>query len=172
MTIINPFFEKKNSIKLNDIKKALNINHTNNKHITIKGISDLKNAKKNEISFLNSLKYFDLLKKTNAKYVLVEMKNEKLVKQYTNPLIVNNVLKSVGIVTNLFYPSALDDMIDMSVKKPNLNAYNHIKFGKNVLLGKNVKIGKNTIVGHNTIIESKVKIGSNCEIGNYVKGEF
>ena len=74
----------------------------------------------------------------------------------------------MALVTNLFYPDALNDSVDLSVKIPNKNEYKKVIFGKNSLIGKNVKIGVNTIIGHNTIIESNVVIGENCIVGSNV----
>ena len=90
------------------------------------------------------------------------------IKNYCFPIIVNNVLKSVYEVTNLFYPDSLNDAVDYYVSYPDKKKFKKIKFGQNVLIGKNVKIGNNTLIGHNSIIESNVIIGSKCIIGNNV----
>ena len=83
-------------------------------------------------------------------------------------MIVENVLKSVALVTQLFYPDSLNDSMDTSLDSPVKTNYPKVLFGKNILLGKNVLIGKNSLIGHNTIIESNVMMGSNCVIGNNV----
>ena len=163
----NKNFFKKKKVFLSDIficlgKKKLNKNET------INNIADLNNAKKKDISFFNSAKYLALLKKTKSAYIITHKKHFNLVKKYANPIIVENVLKSVALVTNLFYPDALNDSVDLSVKIPNKNEYKKVIFGKNSLIGKNVKIGVNTIIGHNTIIESNVVIGENCIVGSNV----
>jgi UDP-3-O-[3-hydroxymyristoyl] glucosamine N-acyltransferase len=134
----------------------------------INGINDLENAKLNEISFFNSLKYLELLKKTKSKYIITDVKYKKVLKDYCSPLVVENVLKAVAIVTNLFYPNSLKDTVDFNISEENMKNYKNVQFGKNTMLGKNVKIGKNCIIGHNTIIESNVKIGDNCIIGNNI----
>ena len=67
--IKNKFFEKNPNIYLSDILAILKINKKIKKNIKINNISDLINSSKNDVSFFNSLKYLDLLKKTNAKYV-------------------------------------------------------------------------------------------------------
>ena len=64
---------------------------------------DLDKATKNDISFFNSLRYLDLLSKSNVKYVITSEKYSKIVKKYCKPIIVKNVLKSVALVTKLFY---------------------------------------------------------------------
>ncbi len=167
MKIKNPFFKKKDKILLNDILKILKVKNFK-KNIQIYDIKDLSNATSKDISFLNSSSYSNLLKKTKSKYILTHKKHEAQVRSYCEPIIVENVLFSVGLITKLFYPEALNDTIDISVKKPDKQNFKNVYFGLNVLLGNNVKIGKNTKVGHNTIIESNVKIGNNCVIGNNV----
>ena len=113
MKIKNPFFKKINEIKLLNICKALNAKNSDKKTKII-GINDLKNAKKNEISFFNSLKYLYLLKNTKAKFVITNVRYKNVVNKYSTALIVDNVLKSVGILTSLFYPTALNDLIDLT----------------------------------------------------------
>ena len=167
MKINNPFFKKEEYINLDVILNLFNIKNSNT-NIKINNICDLANAKKNDISFFNSLKYLQFLKKTKAAYVIVNKKHVDIVKNYSNPIIVKNVLIAVSNVTKAFYPNSLNDTIDFSLNKPDQNKYNGVKFGKNVLLGKNVKIGSKCLIGHNSIIESNVCIGKNSVIGNNV----
>ena len=134
----------------------------------INDIRELKNAKKNDISFFNNSKYFEKLKKSNVKFVISSEKYFSKIKEYCEPIIVSNILKSVYSITELFYPDSLNDSVDLLVMQPEKKNFKKIKFGKNVLIGKNVRIGQNTIIGHNTIIESNVILGSNCVIGNNV----
>ena len=167
MIIKNKFFVKKKNIYLSDILQILKINDIKD-NIKINNILDLDKASKNDISFFNSLKYLGLLSKSNVKYVITTEKYNKIAKKYCKTVVVKNVLKSVALITKLFYPDSLDDAVDFALKKPKKNNFKKIKFGQNVLIGKNVKIGTNSIIGHNTIIESNVVIGSNCVVGNNV----
>ena len=167
MKIKNPFFIKQKNIYLFDILKILKKKNLK-KNIKINDISNLINASKNDISFFNNLKYFELLKKTKAKYIISSDKYLNLIKNYCEPIIVSNVLNSVYSVTALFYPNSLDDVVDFSAKIQNQKNFKKVSFGNNVLIGKNVKIGKNSIIGHNTIIESNVILGKNCTIGNNI----
>ncbi len=163
----NPFFLKQKNIYLSDIFKILGKKNIK-KRIKISNISDLISASENDISFINNLKYLDILKKSKAKYIISNKIHFDKIKDFCSPIIVNNVLKSVYAVANLFYPDSLKDAVDYNVSYPNKKNFKKVKFGHNVLLGKNVKIGNNTIIGHNSIIESNVIIGSNCIIGNNV----
>ncbi len=163
----NNFFIKKEFVHLSEIYKVLNLKKKL-EDIKINDIKDLSTASDKDLSFFNSSKYLDILKKTKAKFVIVNKKHEKLIQNLCNPIIVDDVLKSVALITKLLYPNSLSDSVDFSLKNPKKDQYNSIKFGHNILLGNNVIIGKNSIIGHNTIIESNVKIGSNCVIGNNV----
>ncbi len=163
----NPFFKKKKYIYLSDILKILDKKKINSK-IKIDKISDLNNASKNDISFFNSTKYINLLKRTKSRYIITDRKYENIVSKFSNPIIVKHVLKSVADITHAFYPDSLNDFIDYYLSKPLKSKYKNIYFGNNVLIGNNVKIGKNTIIGHNTIIESNVSMGANCVIGSNV----
>ena len=168
MKINNPFFKKKKNIFLSDILRCLNLHNIKKNKIKILDITNLSNAGLNDISFFNSIKYLNLLKNSKVKYVITHKKYEKLINKLCYPILVDNVLKSVSLVTNLFYPDALNDAIDYTVTRPKKNLFKNVKFGSNVLIGKNVKIGDKSQIGHNTIIESNVVIGSGCIIGNNV----
>ena len=167
MKIKNPFYKKVDRISLNKILQILKFSKFK-KNLYLKGINDLIDATQYEISFFNSLKYEDSLNKTKSKYIITHNKYKKIVEKVSNPIVVENVLKSVADVTNLFYPDAIKDVADFYLKTPNKKKFINVTFGKNVLIGKNVEIGRNSIIGHNTIIESNVRIGSNCIIGNNV----
>ena len=167
MKINNLFFEKQKYVLLSSIFKILGKKNIY-KDIKINNITDLQSANFNDISFINHLKYFELLKKSKVKYVISNTKLSDKIKNHCNPIIVRDVLKSVYEVTKLFYPNSLDDAVDFKVTTPNIKKFKNVKFGNNVLIGVNVKIGKNSVIGHNTIIESNVVIGSNSIIGNNV----
>ena len=148
MKIKNLFFKKKNNISLSKIYKILNIKKIS--RLQINDIKDLKNASSKDISFFNSLKYLDDLKKTKTKHIIIHKKYLNYVDSFSNPIVVDNVLNSVSLVVDLFYPTALIDAVDFKLKKPRK------------------KTGQNSIIGHNSIIESNVHIGKNCIIGNNV----
>ncbi len=167
MKIKNPFYKKVDRISLNKILQILKFSKFK-KNFYLKGINDLIDATQYEISFFNSLKYEDSLNKTKSKYIITHNKYKKIVEKVSNPIVVENVLKSVADVTNLFYPDAIKDVVDFYLKTPNKKKFINVTFGKNVLIGKNVEIGRNSIIGHNTIIESNVKVGSNSQIGSNI----
>ena len=163
----NPFFKKKQNIKINDILSNLNL-IKQKKNLQINDIKDLLSASKDDITFFHSIKYFDLLKKTKSKFIIKNKKFSNIIPKKIIIIEVSNVLLSVAKITKLFYPDALNDKFDSTVKSIDKKKYPKVKIGKNILFGKNVSIGNNCSIGHNTIIERNVKIGDNCNIGSNV----
>ena len=111
MRIKNPFFKKKNNINILNLKKPKN-------NFKVDNISDLNSAKTTDLSFFNSLKYIEGLKLTKANNVITDKKYEKVVKKYSNPIIVTNVLKAVASITQLFYPTSINDNVDFNLGNP------------------------------------------------------
>ena len=165
----NKFYKKKKNIFIDQVLFSLKIKKIIKKKIKINDIRNLSAAKKNDITFFNSIKYKKLLSETKASFCITTKNFEKYVPSSCKPLIVKNVLISLSNVTNLFYPYNINDDYDDNVQNiEKLKKYKNIRFGKNVLIGKDVKIGKNCKIGHNTIIESHVQIGNNCSVGSNV----
>ena len=69
----NPFFKKKKNIKINDILIALNLK-TQKINFLLNDIKELGSANKNDITFFNSIKYLELLKKTQSRLVITSKK--------------------------------------------------------------------------------------------------
>ena len=150
MKIKNIFFKKKNYVLINNILNILGKQKIK-KNIVITNITDLNSALSSDISFINNIKYLDKLKKTKAKYIITNENLFSKIKNYCNPIVVKNVLKSVYEIVLLFYPDSLDDAVDFNAVSTNNKSYKTAKFGNNVFIGKNVTIGKNTILGANSV---------------------
>ena len=159
----NIFFKKKN-IKFNKLfpKEKLNYN------FQVNDIKPLDRAKKNDITFFDSVNYKDIAKKTKASACITTQKIQHYLPKNTKTIIVKNVLFELARIAKLIYPSADIDLPDILLKKPNKSYFKKVRFGNNVLIGKNVKIGKNSIIGSNSIIESNVELGKECVIGSSV----
>ena len=168
--MINPFFKNNGPF---DIKNLLNLSEIYDNNISIKikieDIKDLASATHKDISFFHSKKYELFASKTKASFCITTNSLSNILPVSCNKIIVNNVLLSTAKITKIFYPNAVNDDFDQSVKMIDKTIYNkEVKFGNNVLIGKNVKIGKNCLIGHNSILESNVIIGDNCSIGSNV----
>ena len=164
----NPFYRNQGPFKISKILKILNLN-TNNVDVDqeVDDIKDLNSSEKSHISFFHSKKYQELARKTKASFCITTeyLKNE--LPNSCIPLVVENVLVSVSILTSTFYPDSINDDFDNSAINISETDFNEkVIYGKNVLIGKNVSIGVNCRIGHNTIIEKNVSIGDNCSIGS------
>ncbi len=164
----SPFFKNYGPFRFSEVIKFLNLNIKNlNEDKEIEDIKDLFSSTENDISFFHSKKYKDFANITKASFCLTTetLKNE--LPEKCRPIIVDNVLVSTSKITSLFYPDAITDEFDKTVKIINETKFNDtVNYGKNVLIGKNVSIGSNCKIGHNTIIEKNVIIGDNCCIGS------
>ena len=166
----HPFFNNNGPFKildlLNDLKLDIPENIDNDLIIDIK---DLQNADKNHLTFFHSKKYHLQASKTKASYCLTFENLKNYLPKNCKPICVDNVLSVISQITSKFYPDAINDDFDNTVKKiEELNLDKSIKFGYNVLVGQNVQLGNKCSIGHNTIIEKNVIIGSNCSIGSNV----
>jgi len=158
------FFFKKKSLKLNQV-------FPDNKKIEnfiINEVKPLHLAKKNDLTFFDSIKYKSHAANTKSSVCITTVKLEKFLPSSVNKIIVKNVLFELANILKKIYPLADIDYPDISLKKPINKKFKLVRFGNNVLIGKNVKIGTNTLIGSNSIVEHSVMIGKNCVIGSGV----
>ena len=168
--MINPFFENKGPIKIDDILNSANINNKfDYTETNIFDVKDLVTASIRDITFFHSKKYEAVALKTKAAYCITTKQLSNMLPKNCNPIEVDNVLISTAMITKIFYPDAVTDDFDPQTENIEQTHFHKIvKHGQNVLIGKNVKIGTNCLIGHNSIIESNVIIGDNCSIGSNV----
>ena len=170
--VLSQFFEKLGPYPLKEIIKIINCtkDYSHIEDFEIHGVESLINAKKNDMTFLNSSRYKDISLKTKAGVCITSSNLSKYLPNKCIKLDVKNVLLAVNQVSKMFYPDADIDYPDVNlVNSENFKKkYPKTNFGKNVLIGKNVEIGSNVYIGSNSIIESNVKIGDNCVIGSFV----
>ena len=166
----HPFFNNNGPFKIVDLLKDLQLKITDNlDNDLIVDIKDLQNADKNHLTFFHSKKYYLQASKTKASYCLTFENLKNYLPNNCKPICVDNVLSVISQITSKFYPDAINDDFDNTVKEiKKVKFENSVQYGHNVLIGENVKIGKNCLIGHNTIIEKNVIIGSNCSIGSNV----
>ena len=168
--MINPFFKNNGPFKLELLLRSIDVSESPpNLNFEINNIKDLNSAKKHEITFFHSQKYYMDASKTEASFCVTTKKLLSYLPKNCTPIIVENVLIVTAKITKIFYPDSVEDNFDNHVENIEKTSFSKkIMFGKNVLIGKNVTIGKNCQIGHNTIIESNVVIGDNCSIGSNV----
>jgi UDP-3-O-[3-hydroxymyristoyl] glucosamine N-acyltransferase len=166
----NPFFKNQGPFKFRDLFKDIKFNETNIlPDDTIFDVKDLNSSNNNHLTFFHSKKYRLEASKTKASYCVTYKNLANYLPVECKLIYVDNVLLTISQITSKFYPDAINDDFDNSVKKiDEIFFENKIQYGHNVLVGNNVSIGKNCLIGHNTIIEKNVSIGSNCSIGSNV----
>jgi len=166
----HPFFKNHGPFKIINLLKDFKLKNFNNLvNGLVIDIKDLQSAEKEHLTFFHSKKYNLPASKTKASYCITLESLAHYLPKNCIPICVDNVLSIMSQITSKFYPDAINDEFDSSVKKiEELTFDNNIKFGRNVLIGENVKIGENSLIGHNTIVEKNVVIGSNCSIGSNV----
>ena len=155
----NFFFKKK---KLN-IK---NIFPNVKEDFIIHDVKPLYLAKKNDLTFFDSVKYKLQASNTRAGFCLTTSRLKDHLPKNVKTIIVKNVLYDLALILKKIYPYADIDYPDFTLKPPTKKNYKSVKFGNNVLIGKNVKIGKNSQIGANTVIEQNVRVGKDCIIGS------
>ena len=137
------FFPKK-KIKAQKIFNNLKMN----KNFIINDVKPLHSAKKNDVTFFDSLKYKSIAQNTKAGICITTEKLKNHLPKNVIIMPVKNVLFELAKVLKQIYPTADIDYPDLSLKKPNKNKFPHVNFGNNVLIGKNVKLGKNLSLIH------------------------
>ena len=157
-------FFKKKKINLKKLYPKLNLKD----NLFVENVKPLLLAKKNDLTFFDSIKYKFEAKSTKAKICITTEKLKPFLPNEVNKIIVKNVLFELAKILNLIYINAEVDFPDETLNKPKKLQYKNVKFGNNVLIGKKVKIGKNSRIGSNTIIEHDCVIGKNCIIGHGV----
>jgi UDP-3-O-[3-hydroxymyristoyl] glucosamine N-acyltransferase len=168
--MINPFFENKGPIKIDNILNSASIsNKYKYSETSIFDVKDLDTASNKDITFFHSKKYEIAASNTKAAYCITTKQLSNILPKYCKPIEVDNVLISTAMITKIFYPNAVTDDFDtQTVNIEQTSFHKIVKHGQNILIGKNVKIGTNCLIGHNSIIESNVIIGDNCLIGSNV----
>jgi UDP-3-O-[3-hydroxymyristoyl] glucosamine N-acyltransferase len=166
--VINPFFKNYGPFKIEDLLNYLDMSNLDNyQGDLVHDVKDLSSAKKEDLTFFHSKKYSSIALKTKAKYCVTQKSLDLYLPKECKKIFVDNILLTMSKITSKFYPDAINDNFDNSVKNiKELKFKKKIEYGHNVLIGKNVQIGKKCVIGHNTIIEKNVIIGSNCSIGS------
>ena len=163
------FFKNKGPFNISLLLKLLQIENAKIRDTEIEDIKDLINSGNKDITFFHSKNYIEFAKTTKASFCVTNKSLSSYLPKTCTPLIVENVLLSTSLLTSKFYPAAVYDDYDYTVKNITETKFNDkVKFGFNVLVGENVVIGKNCKIGHNSIIEKNVILGDNCSIASNV----
>lgn len=161
-------------LNLKDICKELHIQCEVN--LEVNGLNTLKDANRNEISFLENKKYQDDLQKTKAAAVFITKDLIDIVPKDTMALVTDNPYLSLAYASAFFAPKTLEVDGNKPVIGQNCTIMDNVFLGKNSIIGdncfvmagafigNNVSIGKNTIIYPNTTIYRDCIIGEDCII--------
>ena len=136
----------------------------------IDGVSTLKHAMHNELSYFNNKKYIADLRTTKAGAVIVTEANVSDIPSGTIGLVFPHVMIGYAKALNVLCPKETH----LSHICATANVHKTAKIGAdcyiadNVFIGENVEIGDDVVIGHNTVIEANCKIGSGSRIRNNV----
>jgi len=146
----------------------------------ITGVSPVKTAGENEVTFVSGDKYKAALAGSSAAAVIVPECIEGLDKPQ---LVVKNINAALIEVLNIFAPKlkAVTPGIDPTARlgqntriaeDVSVGAYvvidDSVEIGPNSVIGSGCKVGENSKIGKNCRLDSNVVIYHNCSLGNNV----
>jgi len=160
-------------MKLRDIAAVIGLSCESDAEIT--AINTLKDAKDNELTFLDSSKYLGELANTKAKAVILSEKNAQYLPDGVVGLITEEPYLKLAFATKLFAKPAFEvgapESIDASAKvMPNAYVGKGAVIGKNSIImsgayiGDYAKIGNDTIIYPNAVVYRDCSVGDNCII--------
>ena len=106
------FFFKKKTVKLKEIFPNI-VNS-----FIVNDVKPLHLAKKNDLTFFDSIRYKSLAIKTKGSACITTKQLEKYLPTNVVKIIVKNVLYELAISTKQIYPFSDIDYPDLSLKKP------------------------------------------------------
>lgn len=137
----------------------------------VEGLNTLKDATKNEVSFVANAKYIKDIASSNALAILVDEKTKEYVPDGCLALVVENPYWEMAELSKHFAPSIEDSSLPEPVVgegseiSPKAELANGAVIGKNCKIMAHVYIGANCEVGDNTIIYPNVTVYRDCKIG-------
>ena len=121
---INPFYKNKGPFKIEKLLKLSGINNNENFiKSKISDIKDLSTATKYNITFFHSKKYETLASTTKASFCITTDNLSETLPKSCEKIIVPNVLIATAKITKTFYPDAVTDDFDDSLKDINKTSY-------------------------------------------------
>ena len=142
--------------------------------LEIDGLNTLKDASKNEISFLENKKYLSQLKETKAGAVFVTKEFQDQVPKDTIALVCDIPYISLAHCSKFFAPLLIETNGDMPKIGENCTIMDNVHIGLNTFIGKNCTIMAGTFIGDNVTIEDdaiiypNVTIYRDCSLGSNV----
>ena len=144
-------------LQIKEIAETLGGEVEGDDNLTIVGVCDLKEGKKNHLAYLSDLKYLPYFDNSDASAVLVSITFKANTKNKTIVRVKNPTLSFFETIS-IFYPkNKVTSMIHKSVA-----------IGEDVFLSSNCSIGANSVIGSRTRIGDDTKIASCVSVGDDV----
>ncbi|MBN2782618.1 MAG: UDP-3-O-(3-hydroxymyristoyl)glucosamine N-acyltransferase [Campylobacterales bacterium] len=156
---------------LKDIASILNIEFSG-ESFRVKGLNTLKDATKDEISFVANSKYVRDLENSKAGAIIVDEKNKQYVPFSSIALVVEAPYWEMAGLSKYFAPSIEDNSLpepkigEGSKISDKAHLANGAVIGKNCTILAGVYVGSNSIIGDNTILYPNVVIYRDCKVGS------
>jgi len=142
------------------------------KVLEITGINTLKDATKNEISFVSNSKYIKDIENSNAGAIIVDSATKEYVPEGCVALVVDFPYWDMATLSKYFAPPIEENVLPIAEigegSKISIKAElaNGAKIGKNCIIMAHVYIGAKAVIGDNTIIYPNVTVYRDCKIGS------
>jgi UDP-3-O-[3-hydroxymyristoyl] glucosamine N-acyltransferase len=150
-------------LSVEEIAKSLSCTFIG-KNKQIKGVSTLKSATPDQISFFSNNKYRKFLSETNAGACLIKSSDIDFVPQNTTKIICNDPYFAYAYVLDMFYP---DEVIVGEIAQT-AHIAKTAKIGQNCKIQHNAFIDERVVLGDNVVVGSSTYIGKDVKIGNGV----
>jgi len=155
---------------LNEIASIINAKFDGN-NFEVLGMNTLKNATKNEISFVSNSKYIKEIQTSNAGAIIVDSSSKNFIPDGCVALVVDFPYWEMATLSKYFAPSIEDNKLPQAIIgdgtkiSPKAEVANGAKIGKNCTILAHAYVGANSIIGDNTVIYPSVTIYRDCIIG-------
>lgn len=144
----------------------------NGSSIDIVAMNSLKDARKNEISFVSNSKYIKDIQNTNAGAILVDESTKEYVPAGCVALVVQSPYWEVATLSKYYSPNIEDESLPIAKIGEGTKISDKAEIANGAIIGKNCTIlagayvGTNSILGDNVILYPNVVIYRDCRVGN------
>ncbi len=153
---------------LDEISNLIDNKYIGDSSIEIKGINEIHNVEKGDITFVDHPKYYDKALNSNASIIIINKEVEypegKALIISTDPFSDYNKIVSIFRIFKASKTQISETAVigNNTTIQPNTFVGNHVTIGKNCLIHSNVSIYNHTIIGDNVIIHANSVIGADA----------
>lgn len=138
----------------------------------VKKMSTLKEAQKNDISFVSNAKYIKDIQSSHAGAIIVDKTTKDFIPNSCVALVVENPYWAMATLSKYFAPMIEDESLsepqigEGSIISPKAEIAKGAVIGKNCIIMAHVYIGANATIGDNTTLYPSVTVYRDCKIGS------